>query len=474
MAEECDRLKRTLSPIKVWSLALGCIIGWGAFVMPGAVFLPSAGPAGTAIGMGLAALVMIVMAFNYHHMIERFPMSGGEFAYACRLFGRRHGFVCGWFLSLAYLAIVPLNATALALVSRSLCGELFQFGFHYTVAGCKVYLGELILAQGSLMLFAWLSVRGAEFAGWVQNALVIALIGVVVVISGGSLLCSRASFSALAPAFPTGSNAGLSVFAIMAIAPWAFVGFETVPQAADEFKFPVAKTRLIMVCSILFGAVVYVVLDTVTAMVVPPGCTNWESYILNLGKCDGVMALPTFYAARELFGNLGLVLLGLAVLAAILSGIIGFYMASSRLLYAMATEGVLPKWFGRIHDRHRTPANAIWFIMALSMIAPFFGRTVLVWVVNMSAVGVAIGFAYTSVALSRLAVCEKNYQSLLLGVMGMICSAAFITLLLVPIKGLSCSLVVEEYCALMFWIALGVVFYIIGMRRSGRVLGLVR
>ena len=81
------KLERKLSSINVCSLALGCIIGWGAFVMPGEIFLGKAGPGGTAIAIGIAALIMIIIAFNYHYMINKFPITGGGFTYAKMAFG---------------------------------------------------------------------------------------------------------------------------------------------------------------------------------------------------------------------------------------------------------------------------------------------------------------------------------------------------------------------------------------------------
>lgn len=133
------KLAKKLSPLNVWALAFGCIIGWGAFVMPGNTFLVKAGPLGTAIAMALASLIMIVIAFNYNYMINRYPVAGGEVAYAKQAFGAGNGFVCSWFLGLSYLAIVPLNATALALIGRNLMNNVFQVGFHYQVAGYDVY-----------------------------------------------------------------------------------------------------------------------------------------------------------------------------------------------------------------------------------------------------------------------------------------------------------------------------------------------
>jgi len=126
------------------------------------------------------------------------------------------------------------------------------------------------------------------------------------------------------------------VLAIVAVAPWAFVGFDTVPQSAEEFKFSPKKTRMIMIISVVFGALVYVLLNTVTAACVPEGYASWVEYIDTFGTQTGLMALPTFYAAYQLLGYFGVALLGVAVTAAILSGIIGFYMAASRLLYSMS------------------------------------------------------------------------------------------------------------------------------------------
>ena len=76
-----EKLNRSLSKLNVWALAFGCIVGWGAFVLPAQNFLPKAGPLGTLVGMIIAALVMIIIVFNYNYMIKMFPEAGGEFTY---------------------------------------------------------------------------------------------------------------------------------------------------------------------------------------------------------------------------------------------------------------------------------------------------------------------------------------------------------------------------------------------------------
>lgn len=88
----------------------------------------------------------------------------------------------------------------------------------------------------------------------------------------------------------------------------------------------------------------YVDLNTVTATVVPEGYASWNAYIDDMPNLSGLISLPTFHAGYQLLVTAGVVFLGIAVLGAILSGIIGFYMATSRLLYSMAKEKVLQGW----------------------------------------------------------------------------------------------------------------------------------
>ena len=453
------KLEKKLSPINVWALAFGCIIGWGAFVMPGNTFLGKAGPMGTAIGILVAAVIMILIAYNYNYMINKFPIAGGEFTYTQNAFGRTNGFICAWFLGLSYATLVPMNSTALALIGRNLMGNIFQFGFHYTISGYDIYFGELLLAVCAILLFAFLSIKGVKFAGTFQVVLTIALVLGVAIVGVAALVSPKATITNLTPAYYPGSSKFSGVLAVLAVAPWAFVGFDTVPQSAEEFKFSPTKTRIIMIISILFGGAVYVILNTVTAAVVPSGYANWAEYIDDLSNLSGLESLPTFNAAHELLGTFGIVFLGVAVLAAILSGIIGFYMATSRLLYSMAQEKVIPEWFGKLHKEYKTPMNAILFHMALSLICPFFGRNALGWLVDMSSLGAAIGYGYTSAAAMKYAKQEGNTGIMVTGVIGTIMAVIFAVLLLIPIPGLNCSLGKDSYICLIVWVVLGIAFY---------------
>ncbi len=460
MSEE--KLQKKLSPLNVWALALGCIIGWGAFIMPGQIFLVKAGPLGMALAMVAASIILIIISINYYYMIKRYPVAGGEFIYVNAKFGMKNAFICSWFLALCYLSIVPLNATALALIFRTVLHDVFvfQFGFHYQVAGYDVYLGEVLLALTALFLFAWLSIRGVSVTGKFQTLLVMMLVGGIVVVSVAAFLNPQVSWSNFSPGFPPDvDNHLVAILSILAISPWAFVGFDTIPQAAEEFNFSPAKSLFIMVVAILFGSFAYVALNMITISILPPGFDNWVDYIKASKTASDLMALPTFYSTSLLLGKVGLFALSISVIAAILSGLLGFYMATSRLLFAMARDKVIPAVFSVLHGKYKTPRNAILFILAVSVIAPFMGRTVLGWIVDMASLGAAVGYAYTSLVAYKYASESGDTAIKITGLLGFIFAVFFAILLLVPIPYFNISLGRESYFFLLIWTLMGYYFY---------------
>lgn len=147
--EGSTSLKRQLTPMHVWAIAFGCVIGWGSFINPGKKFLNNSGVAGTAIAMVLGALVMIIIAFSYAYMVPKYPKAGGEFTFTKNCFGKNAAFLCGWFLVVAYLTNVPMNSTAIGLIVDGLDGtaDILKFGFHYSIAGFDIYMARCFWLQ---------------------------------------------------------------------------------------------------------------------------------------------------------------------------------------------------------------------------------------------------------------------------------------------------------------------------------------
>jgi len=460
-----QQMKKKLNPMDVWAIAFGCIIGWGAFINPGEHFLPKSGVLGTAIAIAIGALIMIIISVSYAYMIRKHPKAGGEFIFAKQCFGRIPAYICGWFLIAAYLSNVPLNSTALGLVVDGLAPGALKFGFHYEIAGNPIYFGEILLACGVLILFAVINLLGTKKAGIVQTILAVLLGTTVLILVIAAIASPKTSWDNIGSVWgyfkldknnvdPKVGATGItsSILATLAIAPWAFVGFETIPQAAEEFKFSFKKVIFIMVIAILFGTFVYIGNNTITALVIK----NWPDYIRNGGSW------PLLYAAQQILGKTaGSIIVGTAVLSAILSGIMGFYMASSRLIFSMGREGYLPKTFGKVDKKHSVPRAAIIFCLIFSLVGPFLGRKVLTWFVDMASIGTSIGFGFTCLA-AYITMRKEKEGSIIMKILtlgGLLFSVVFIVIQLIPIGNLGVNFTVPSYIIFGVWILLGFAFY---------------
>lgn len=474
---EKKELQRKLNPMHVWAIAFGCVIGWGSFINPGKKFLSNSGVAGTAIAMVLGALVMIIIAFSYAYMIPKHPKAGGEFTFTKACFGKNAAYLCGWFLVVAYLTNVPMNSTAIGLIVDGLDGpaDILKFGFHYSIAGFDIYLGEMLLASAILILFGYLNIIGVQKAAFVQTVLSTLLVVCVFTLFVAALVSSKAQGINMEPVwgfdkaaamaagadtegvrngFAHAGTAGVlsAILATFAIAPWAYVGFDAIPQAAEEFNFSFRKVSFIMIIAIVFGCFVYTSNNTVAAAAL----ANWPERVM---AGEWVVLV----AAEELLGGFGKVLVGLGVSCAVLSGIMGFYLASSRLMYSMSRDGYLPEWFGKVDKRYGTPRNAMIFCILVSLSGPILGREALGWFVDMSAIGASIGYFFTSASTLVTARRDGDGTRFLkaMAATGVVFSAIFMILQLVPIPGLNgVHFGKESYIMLVVWIAIGVVFYI--------------
>ena len=441
-------LSPTLKPLQVGALALGCIIGFGCFVLPGDLLI-TAGPLGATLGVLLGGAAMLIIARSYGVMVRAFPVAGAEFAYAYHACGRYHAYVCGWFLALGYLSIVPLNATALAVLGKFVAPQLFARGYLYTVAGFEVFAGEILLGSAAIVGIGLFQIRGVRSVGHLQVGMTALLVGGVLVVGLGTPVSGAASALNLQPYFAPDRGPLAGVLAMLAIAPWLYVGFDTLPQAAEEFDFSPRQGLRLMVLSIGAGAVMYAVVILATASVMP-----WQDLVA------GEPLWATGTTVRESLGVVGLTCLALAVTMAVFTGINGFFMASSRLLFGMGRAKLLPSWFAEIHPTHHTPANAILFVGVVSLAAPWFGREVIVWVVDMAALGTAFGYFYTCLAAARLAQTgqvDTGPGGRRYALVGAALSVGFIVLLSAP--GMPGFMATPSWIALAFWVGLGLAFF---------------
>ena len=444
-------LDRYLSPIDVWGMAFGCMVGWGVFAMPGNTFLPVAGPAGTTIALILGTIVILIVAGNLTYLMGRTAITGGIYSYTKQAFGRDHAFLSTWFLCLSYLTIVFLNGTALFYIVRMVFGKGLWSSLHYTLGGNKIYIGETLISVAVLIGVGVLFVVAKPVLQRIQTFLALVLMAGVVITAAFCLPHAFASGNLGDFGFK-GFNRGYAVFSLMILAPWAYVGFEVTSFDTAHFRFPIRKSGKILFIAIIAAAIAYISMGLISVASVPDGFGSWQEYIVGRDTLEGPSSVPTFFAAESIMGKTGLVIMLLTAIAAILTGIIGGYRATTRVLSTMAEDRILSEAFSKT-------TYSILFIMGISVVIVFMGQNALTWYVDVTSFGAIVGFGYTSAAAWKIAAMENNRWVKITGMAGLLISVVFVIVQIVPRLTVMEVMGPQAFLMLAFWCLLGFVFY---------------
>ena len=453
-----DNQMRTnlLSPLHVWALSLGCAVGWGAFMVPANLFIPTAGPLGTTIAMAISTALLLVIGANFCRLAEKYHDDGGIVAYVRNLIGHDHAFLAAWILLIAYLSILWANATANVLLARFLLGDFLSWGYLYTIADFDIYFGEVAATWLFIIFFGLLAGYGGRLLKYFNTfcAIVFFLSVVVLYIA----LVKETGMYTYYPAFQYYTNPAMQVFSMVMLAPWMFFGFEAVTHACDDFNFSHQKLFPIVTAAVLAGGLIYILLADMAVMAIPPEFSSWTSYIAQRPNLEGLAGLPVFHSVYAVFGYNGLGLLCVSIATAIMTSLMGLYRTCGRLLHFMGRSEVLPAWFTH-KTSDETPCNAILFIMLISLLIPLLGRVSIVWLCDVITVVGSIAYGYASYCAYLLAKKEDDKRGQTLGLIGLFISCLFFFCPLLPGLLLGGSLDTESYLMLSIWSLIGFAYY---------------
>ena len=347
----------------------------------------------------------------------------------------------------AVMALPPLMAVL------SLLGGLTGLASTGSVAVAFLYLIALAAAMGH-----WRELAGNRLPIWRWMTAFALSAGILLLFFGSNAL-ETAQLSNLNPVFAEGRSPMTSILAIVAISPFLFVGFDTVPQVAEEFSFSPKKARNIMLAAIVWGGMLYAMVTFAVAIAIP-----YPDMLANMAelRARGETAWATGVVCEMAYGKFGAVVLATAVLGAVCTGINGFYVATTRLLLSMGRGGIIPNWFADIHPKYHSPYKSIIFTICIVLLTPWCGRAVVGWIVDMSAVGTAIAYLYTCLAGYRLTsskpVAERGAKPIIC-IIGAVVSIICILLLLTP--GSPALIGPAPRWIMLAWIVLGVIFYFV-------------
>ena len=460
--EKKHHLQPYLSPAGAWAYALGTSIGWGSLIITSTTYLRQAGPLGSALGMIVGALAMLIISRNYHYMINVCPEAGGVYAYTRNVFSYDHGFVVSWFLMLTYFAMLWANATALPLFAQYFLGNMFKVGRLYSVFGYDVYLGEALLSFAAVTAVGLVCTQSKRRMSWIMTGLVVFFTLAITFCFAAALFGKK---QPIAPAFVPDKTALIQIIRIACISPWAFVGFENISHAAEGFAFPHRKTFRILVTAVVTTTLLYIFVTLLSASAYPPEYDSWLAYISDLEHLAGIKGLPAFYAAQTYLGNFGVTMLILALLALILTSLIGNILALSRLFYALGNDRVLPRRFAALNKRE-IPWRAILLIISFSAVVPFVGRTAIGWVVDVTTIGATIIYGTVSACTLKTARFQGDRKEQWTGAAGLVLMVALMAYLLLPNLFSDGMMETESYFLYVVWSVLGFIYFRTILRRD--------
>lgn len=388
MSSESENFTRVLSKRDVLALAIGAMIGWGWIVLAG-TWIQTAGTLGAMIAFIIGGAMIVFVGLAYAELTSAMPKCGGEHVFSYRALGRNASFICTWSIILGYISVVAFEAVAFPTVLEYIVPSYVQ-GYMYTVAEYDVHFTWVLVGVISSIAIAVINYIGIKPAAFLQVVLTMCIAAVGIVFMGGSII--NGSMENVQPLFANGTNGVLSV---IIMTPFMFVGFDVIPQAAEEINLPFKKIGKVLILSVILGIIWYVMIIFGVSFALSP-------------EAIGASELVTADAMKNVFGGSDLAanIMVITGIGGILTSWNSFYVGGSRAIYSMAESGMLPKFLAKLHPKYKTPTNAIILIGVISTLAPLLGRNMMNWLSN--AGGFTIVISYFMVSLSFLVLRYKE------------------------------------------------------------------
>lgn len=338
------KLKKELGLFDVYAICTGAMFSSGFFLLPG-LAAAQTGPS-VALAYLIAGVLMLPAMFSMAELSTAMPRAGGDYYFLDRAMGPLVGTVGG---TGTYLALTLKSAFALIGMGAYLA--LF------------VDLNIQVVAVALTVAFTLLNIFGAKETTGLQRLLVIVLVTVMAVyIVGGvvnffNISSARATADAFSPFLTSGIAGLLGTVGFVFV---SYAGLTKIASVAEEVKNPGRNIPLGMMLSIISTTVIYVVGVFVMITVLP-----LDTFQASLTPVADSAAA----ALGWLPGDVGVILVVAAAVAAFASTGNAGILAASRYPMAMGRDHLLPKAFAFVHPRTGTPVFAILFTAALMVFA---------------------------------------------------------------------------------------------------------
>ena len=386
------RLKKTLGPVSLTALGIGAVIGSGIFTVIGTAiagqkfdtssilnaplldFLikhtattgrPGAGPA-LALSLVLVAVVCAFTALCYAELASMIPIAGSAYTYTYATMGELIAWIIGWDLILEYA--VSNMAVSVGFAAH-LVDLLDWFGWHpairwispaYLPGGLTDLKGNMLYEPGFhfgfnfpaflvVMVLTMILVRGIRESAEANNTMVILKIAAILAfVIAGAHYVNPGNWHPFAPMGWSGILTGGSIIF------FTYIGFDSVSTAAEEARNPQRDLPIGIIATLVICTLLYVAVAVVLTGLVP-----WQTLLDDAAPVVNSLKKLTIVTGSSTLHWIRLGVLFGAMMGMI-SSLLVFQLGQARVWFAMSRDGLLPRLFGRVHPRFRTPSTATW------------------------------------------------------------------------------------------------------------------
>jgi len=338
MANKEEKLKRTIPLWMALWIGIGMIIGGDYFIV-NAVIISGTGPS-AFLAYILAGVLMMLVGLNYGELVAAIPKAGGEFNYVTRAFGDFIGWIFTWMYLLPGVVVIGVNAIILSDYTAMIYPPLEPF--------------KWIIRIAVVLIFFYITYRGVELTSIVQSAFAIVLVTSLLVFAGIGI--GHANLANLRP-FLTHGHMGF--LRTITFATLFYIGFDMVPQMAEEIKAP-RKAMGKLTVYIVMAVGIVLTLSTLGAVI-----SLSQSEIGTIVSKEWGLVV----GFKKWIGHSGMValIIGGGFTGAITT-LLGCFYTASRGFYALGRAGRIPAFFSKIHPKYKTPYVATIVIMIVALI----------------------------------------------------------------------------------------------------------
>ncbi|MCP1146533.1 amino acid permease [Lysinibacillus endophyticus] len=438
------RLKQTLGAFDLILLGVGAIVGTGIFILPGTVAASHSGPA-IVFSFLIAAIVCALAAMCYSEFSSAIPVTGSAYTYGYIIFGELLAWFVGWALILEYgLASASVATGWSAYLVSLLEGLKIKIPSSLTgpfnpAEGTFINLPAVLI----VLIISFLLTRGLQESAKINRIMVFVKVGVILLfILVGVFYVKPENWQ---PFMPFGFE---GVLAGGALVFFAYLGFDAVSSAAEEVKNPQRNLPIGIIGSLLICSFLYISVSLVLTGIVPYtelNVSNPVSYALQIVEHDWISGV-----------------ISLGAVTGMMTVILVMLYGGSRLIFAIARDGLLPQVLTKLNPKHKTPDVNTWiFGIAVAFCAGFIPLNTLAELVNM---GTLIAFTIVSLGVIFLrrnkSIPKGGFKVPLFPLLPILSFLACLFLIL--------QLSIHTWIACGIWFVVGLIFYFVYGRKHSK------